>query len=50
MTGQSYDAKPADAETTAPKKKKKQKKKAPTIVQEGPLLVTRHRVLGPVAL
>lgn len=50
MTGQSSDAKPADAEPTAPKKKKKRKKKAPTIVQEGPLLVTHHGVSGPAAL
>jgi len=34
----------------AAKKKKKRKKKAPTIVQEGPLLITHHGVSGPAAL
>jgi len=34
----------------AAKKKKKRKKKAPTIVQEGPLLITHVGVSGPAAL
>ncbi|KAL9188732.1 hypothetical protein ACHAXT_007110 [Thalassiosira profunda] len=42
-------SKPAEADGTA-KKKKKRRKKAPTIVQEGPLLVTHHGVSGPAAL
>ena len=32
------------------KKKRKRKKKAPTIIQEGPLLITHHGVSGPAAL
>jgi len=36
--------------TTAKKKKRKRKKKAPTIIQEGPLLITHHGVSGPAAL
>ena len=39
-----------DQQSSAPKKKKKRKKKAPTITQEGPLLITHHGVSGPAAL
>ena len=35
---------------TTKKKKRKRKKKAPTIIQEGPLLITHHGVSGPAAL
>lgn len=34
----------------ASKKKRKRRKKAPTIIQEGPLLITHHGVSGPAAL
>ena len=40
----------SEASDNLPKKKKKRKKKAPTIVQEGPLLITHHGVSGPAAL
>ncbi|KAL7540118.1 hypothetical protein ACHAXR_009871 [Thalassiosira sp. AJA248-18] len=54
MTQSSLGKSPAEAgsndESNAPKKKKKRKKKAPTIIQEGPLLVTHHGVSGPAAL
>mmetsp|Transcript_23093 Transcript_23093/g.41222 ORF Transcript_23093/g.41222 Transcript_23093/m.41222 type:complete len:420 (-) Transcript_23093:384-1643(-) len=33
-----------------PKKKRKRKKKAPSIIQEGPLLITHHGISGPAAL
>ena len=39
-----------DGTPPATKKKRKRKKKAPTIVQEGPLLITHHGVSGPAAL
>jgi len=46
---ESIESEQSDNPPTA-KKKKKRKKKAPTIVQEGPLLITHHGVSGPAAL
>jgi len=48
-TDESNESEASD-NTPATKKKKKRKKKAPTIVQEGPLLITHHGVSGPAAL
>ena len=39
-----------DIQSATTKKKRKRKKKAPTIIQEGPLLITHHGVSGPAAL
>ena len=48
-TDESNESEASD-NTPATKKKKKRKKKAPTIVQEGPLLITHSGVSGPAAL
>eukprot|EP00584_Thalassiosira_punctigera_P011034 CAMPEP_0172526942 /NCGR_PEP_ID=MMETSP1067-20121228/1753_1 /TAXON_ID=265564 ORGANISM="Thalassiosira punctigera, Strain Tpunct2005C2" /NCGR_SAMPLE_ID=MMETSP1067 /ASSEMBLY_ACC=CAM_ASM_000444 /LENGTH=609 /DNA_ID=CAMNT_0013310581 /DNA_START=53 /DNA_END=1882 /DNA_ORIENTATION=- len=52
--GKLSDPKPAEEESNnksnATKTRRKRKKKAPSIVQEGPLLITHHGVSGPAAL